>query len=165
MKTLSLVSRICCFLCVALMLALIIIQFVPYWTVEEETVSMAEMIWFPTEHKDITKVWKKEMKALDSEFKMNGLVPMPILSMAAAGIGIFVCLFKNKSWGSALLPIISGGAMAYALMIHPIQKTGLHCQTFLILSIVTVAVAAVCLLTGIVASVMEYVSYKKAAKK
>lgn len=162
MKTLSLCSRICCFLCVALMLALILIQFVPYWTLEEESVSMAELIWFPKEHSDFTKYFKKEIV---KDFKMNGLVPMPILSMAAAGIGIVVCLFKNKSWGSALLPLISGGAMAYALMNHPVQKIGIHCNTFLILSIVTVVVAAVCLCTGITSSIMEAVAAKKAAKK
>ncbi len=194
MKTLSLVSRICCFLCVALMLALIIVQFMPNWTYEakvkgedgtstkvETEVSLAEITWFPNDHKDLTKQWKTEYKKIMQEilepgedgkidkekleFKMNGLVPMPILSMAAAAIGIFVCLFKNKYCASALLPLISGGAIVHGMMSHPMLQAGAQCQTFQILGIVTVAVAAVCLITGIVASIMGMVAAKKAAKK
>ena len=105
------------------------------------------------------------MKALDLEFTMNGLVLMPILSMVAAGAGLVVCLVKNKYWASALLPIISGCTMAYGLSTHPIMKSGMHSETFVVLSIVAVAVAAICLLTGIAASVMDVVASKKAAKR
>lgn len=188
MKTLSLISRIGCFVCVALMLALIIVQFLPNWNYEAKVkledgtsemvptdVSLAEITWFPTEHKTLTKEWNKQMKADFKEnpaltngleeFKMNGLVPMPILSMVAAGFGIFLCLLKSKAWGSAILPIISGASLAYAAMTHPILRVSANAQTFQLLGWITVAVGVVALLTGIVAWVMDLVFAKKAAKR
>lgn len=187
MKALSLVSRICCFVCVALMLALIVVQFLPNWnyeaTVKHEDgtkekvatdVSLAEITWFPHKHKELTKAWNSAIKKNEEmqtflkaeekpEFKMNGLVPMPILSAAAAAFGIFLCALKSKAWGSAIFPIISGWAIFNATSTHPIIQLGAQCQTLNLLGIVTMAVGAVALLTGIVASILGVVAAK--AKK
>ena len=189
MKALSLVSRILCFVCVALMLALIIVQFLPNWTYTTKEKneagervevtkdpSLAEITWYPTKHKDLTgarKEWDKFMNNYGKElgleeklsFKMNGLVPMPILSMAAAAIGIFVCAIKNKAWGSAIFPIISGWALANAMMTHPILQTGANCQLMQLLGIITAAVGAVTLVTSLTAYIWDYVTYKKAMAK
>lgn len=184
MKTLSLISRIGCFVCAALMLALILIQFVPNWEytakVKNEdgekvevdmSVSLAELTWFPVEHKDLTKEWNKQMKAdfkkdpaltnnLE-EFKMNGLVPLPILSMVAALFGIFLCVFKSKAWGSALLPVISGASLAYVAMTHPILKVSQMAPNFQLLGWITVGVGAVALIAGVVAWVLDMAASKK----
>lgn len=188
MKTLSLVSRICCFVCVALMLALIVVQFVPNWSYEKKVkledgssemvltdVSLGGFTWFPSDHKTLTTQWNDEIKALAEKdlaltggrekFKTNNLVGLPILSMFAAAAGIFFCLVKNKVWAFALLPMVSGGALAYAAMTHPVLQWGTQCQTFQLLGIVTLAVGTVALVTGIVASVMGFMAAKKVEEK
>ena len=98
-------------------------------------------------------------------FKMNGLVPMPILSMVAAAIGIFLCAIKNKAWGSAIFPIISGWALANAMMTHPILQTGANCQLMQTLGVVTAIVGAVTLVTSLTHYILDYIAYKKAMAK
>lgn len=161
MKTLSLVSRICCFICVAFMLALIIFQFVPHWTEKEEgDITMAEMIWMPKHHKDLTSSFKK----IDKNYKINDLVDMPILSMGAAAVGIFFCLLMNKRWWVALFPVISGGAMLIALT-EPVQAVGLQYGNLQILSTVTVAIGALGALCGLIVVVDQSIAERKAFKK
>jgi len=160
MKTVSLVSRICCFICVALMLAIIVFQFLPCWTVGEETVGMQEMIWTCQHHKDITKYWKKNVM---KDFTMNSLVGDPIFALLTGVAGIVFCLIKNKKWSSAIFPLASG-YFIYSAMSHPVQQTGFHYGTFKILGIATMAVAAVCILTGWVASFLKFRNEMKAMK-
>ena len=179
-------------MCVALMLALIIVQFLPNWTYTTKEKneagervevtkdpSLAEITWYPTKHKDLTgarKEWDKFMNEYGEEkygltgkeklsFKMNGLVPMPILSMAAAAIGVFVCAIKNKAWGSAIFPIISGWAMYHGMSTHPILQTGANWQLMQTLGIVTLIVGAVTLVASLVHYILDFVAYKKALAK
>lgn len=160
MKTVSLVSRICCFVCVALMLAMIILQFVPYWTVGEETVSMEEMIWTCKHHKEITNYWKKNVM---KDFTMNSLVGFPIFSLLTGVAGIAFCLIRSKKWSSAIFPLASGYFMIRA-MEHPVQQTGAHYGLLQILGIVTVVVALVCILSGWLVSFLNFLEEMKAMK-
>ena len=117
---------------------------------------------------EVFGVWNIEGPAWLEEklpFKMNGLVPMPILSMAAAAIGIFVCAIKNKAWGSAIFPIISGWALANAMMTHPILQTGANCQLMQTLGLVTAIVGAVTLVTSLTHYILDLIAYKKAMAK
>ena len=49
-------------------------------------------------------------------------------------------------------------------MSHPVQQTGFHYGTFKILGIATMAVAAVCILTGWVVSFLKFRKEMKAMK-
>lgn len=90
--------------CLVLTLALVVCQFVPFWTFEGKTISIAQYIWLPTYLKDLTNEF---VKNVDPAFKsMNAIGGAPILLLASGGVSVFLTLFKKH------LGIVFGGLTA-----------------------------------------------------
>lgn len=89
--------------CLALALALVVCQFVPFWTVEGKTISIAQYIWLPTYLKDVTRVFAAKYPEFAS---MNAFGGAPILLLASGAVSVFLTLFKKH------LGIVFGGLTA-----------------------------------------------------
>ncbi|MBR2934700.1 MAG: hypothetical protein IKB79_03875 [Oscillospiraceae bacterium] len=90
--------------CLALGLALVICQFVPFWTFEGKAISIAQYIWLPTYLKDLTNEFAKNV---DPAFKsMNAIGGAPILLLVSGCLSVFLTLFKKH------LSIVFGGLTA-----------------------------------------------------
>jgi len=89
--------------CLALALALVVCQFVPFWTVEGKTISIAQYIWLPTYLKDVTRVFAAEYPEFAS---MNAIGGAPILLLASGCVVVFQTIFKKH------LSIVFGGLTA-----------------------------------------------------
>ena len=81
MKKKLTVSQICSVVCAVLLLALVVCQFMPFWTAEEESVSIQKCVWFPQECKDITKMLDKTVEA-----EINDIYEKILFSFLPSGV-------------------------------------------------------------------------------
>ena len=89
--------RLCSILCAVLMLALLLCQLMPFWTLNGETISLQEYIWFCSEHAEVSAY----LTGIDAQFNVNNFVTGPIIVLVVAVVGFFGCLIKPKKiWGS-----------------------------------------------------------------
>lgn len=102
-ETIQKILKIGRWVCLPLALALLVCQFVPFWTVNEKTLSIAEYIWLPTYNKDVMRVFAAEYPEFAS---MNAFGGAPLLVLFSSGAVVFMTLFKKH------LSIVFGGLMA-----------------------------------------------------
>lgn len=136
--------------CLALMVALIVTQFLPYWTFGKDntTVSISDYVWFPN-----TKAYKSfltDMKAqlvaaglLAKEVKLviNDFAYPPALLALISLFGFIFCPFKlGKPLGIAF-NLAAGGLGIWLFTCHPIYQLGQNWLVGLILSIALTALA------------------------
>jgi len=99
-------TDICTWVCGGLMLLLLILQFVPFWNVDGQGISISTYIWFPTNHPEVTSYMKGE---LGDSFAVNQIVLMPVIHLVACVVGMILCLMKKPVpvW---ILAVIAGVA-------------------------------------------------------
>ena len=90
--------------CALLFAILIVLQFVPFWELEGEQISISEYIWFPLENGELTTHF---IETVSPEFKVDSLVLSSLLQLVipAVGIVLFLC---NKE--SVYVPYCTGAA-------------------------------------------------------
>lgn len=107
-------SKVLSIACVVILLVAVVMMFTPYWnysleakdgTVSEVSTSVNAYVWRPDECKDFEK-WVKEETGDKPE--INDEFGMPVLMLAAAVIGIVLCIIKPGAPLVGLLPIIYG---------------------------------------------------------
>ena len=89
--------------CLALGLILFVCQFIPMWTVNDKSISIAQYIWLPTYLKDVTKVFAAKYPEFAS---MNAFGGAPLIVLFGSGAVVFMTLFKKH------LSIVFGGLTA-----------------------------------------------------
>lgn len=137
-------TRIANWIALLLILAMIVLLFTPYWTYEtkeknpetgkRETVtkeiSISEYVWFPKEHRDMTKEFKAlypeiPKKATEEEiakipqFWINDLVLMPALVLLLGLVIGAISLWYSDVPFSSLLALALGGLGAYSYITRP----------------------------------------------
>ena len=91
-----------------LALALLILQFAPYWHFEgenEQSSSIQSYIWLPENHKELESYLSGEF---DGDYSINDLVTMPALMLPMAAVALVLCVIKNDKWQASLLPAACG---------------------------------------------------------
>ncbi len=119
MKRAGKAAKILSFVVAVLMLVLLILQYQPFWTVGKETVSIAEFIWRPKEHKDFTKYFENfysDVLHTSVKFSMNHINIAHISIFVCCIVGMILCCARPGKWIFYLLPIYGGiaGACGYA---------------------------------------------------
>lgn len=138
MKKKLTVSQICSVVCAVLLLALVVCQFMPFWTAEETSASIQECVWFPQECKDITKMLSNTVEA-----EINDIVLMPVVVLVSGVVGAFFCAVKPKKIWAAICPLVCGVIGIHGYLTQPAFQLGglwmLHlalCVAILVLGIV-----------------------------
>lgn len=139
-------STVFIFISVALMAAMFLLQFVPFWTEGDASVSINGLIWIPSEH---TALQSDLMNATGGEFNLSSFVGMPILQTVSALIGIVVCLWKSDYCAVSLLPMICGGAGLWCYLTNPAMQLGSGWILHLTVSILMLLCGCVGLITGL----------------
>ena len=125
-----------------LILGLLVMQFLPFWTTEKETVSMNEYLWMPNEHKSVTKLFKAELD--DKKFDPIKIVLWPVLTLVLGVAGIVLCILKRGEFLPCLMTVL-----------NPVYQMGANWQLH-------AAVAAVVLVAGLASVVIHLIPEKKA---
>ena len=151
-------------LCAALSAVLLALHFTPFWTLEEESLSLYDYTWFTYENESFTKFIKSTFgdlaEVFGNKFAANNIGGAVIIVFVAAVIGLVLYLVQNKKGGSFVGDIVFffcglGGAM---FLSNPILQMGSTYILHGILGIILI-VAALC------SFVYHVISLRSAAEK
>ena len=88
-------TRLGAIVCAVLMLAVLVLQFTPYWHIgegeEQQNVSIGAYVWFPTDHKEVDTYMKEQVS---SDFNISGVVGVHSLVLVLSAAGLVLCLIK-----------------------------------------------------------------------
>ena len=146
---------ICNIVCAILMLALVLCQFLPFWSANGDTTSLQGYTWWPDDHKEVTN-WLKTAIAFD--FRANDVVIPTILMLIFGCLGSAFCLIKSKSCWVGFLSLICGGAGIWGYLTNPAYQLGNLWVVHLTLAI---AITALCI-PALVACVKTVISWFRA---
>lgn len=130
--------RICNLLCALLMLALVLCQFLPFWSANGDTASLQGYTWWPDDHKEVTNWFKS---AVSPDFRANDVVIPTILMLVFGCLGSVFCLLQTKSCWVGFLPLICGGAGIWGYLTNPAYQMGSLWVGHLILAIAITALS------------------------
>ena len=88
-------TRVGAMVCAVLMLAVLVLQFTPFWHVgegeEQQDVSIGAYVWFPSDHKEVDAYMKEQVS---SDYNISGVVGVHALVLVLAVAGLALCLVK-----------------------------------------------------------------------
>lgn len=156
-NTFSLLTKIIGIVCAVLMLASLVLQFVPCWEIEDGTMSISEYVWFPYHHNDFTKEYREWTG--DDMLSSGDLSGSNPLLLAFGVLGIVFCLIRSKKAWVYLLPIVCGVCVLSQCL--PVLSYGAQylIGTALYMPLLMLGVAQTVL--GIAGMVMAIVAKKK----
>ena len=134
-------------------LALLVMQFLPFWTTEKETVSINDYLWMPNEHKSVTKLFKAELD--DKKFDPIKIVLWPVLTLVLGVAGIILCFIKKDTLLPHLMTILCGLAGMLTYLTNPVYQWGANWIVHLIVAIVV-------LVAGVAGLVLKLLADRKA---
>jgi len=120
-KTAGRYSQILTYVTVALMLVLFLLQFLPFYSSADgsDVVSMQGYVWWPLEHKDVTKVFTD---AYGRDWDAAQMVLMPVLVLVCACVGAFFELKNPKKLWPCTFPLIGSGSAVFFYLTNPIYQ-------------------------------------------
>ena len=138
---------------IVLMVVIVALQFIPCWTAGDESVSIAALTWFPKKHTAISGYLARQIEGF---FLLDFALPA-VLTFVFALIGIVTAIRNPKSHMVAIFPIISALSGLFSTLLNPVVMISSVWIPYMIVCILMLAVAAKCLICGIIAK-------RKAAK-
>ena len=143
-KHVSVLNRICVFF----MLALLLLQFMPFWQYGDPAaeVSIQGYIWLPNEHTGLDALFQK---TLDADYTINQVLAMPILVLVLGAAGTVCCLVYSNKPLVSLLPLSCGLAGLVGYLAQPAFRLGANWSIHLIVCAVLIVLGALSLLAGL----------------
>ena len=183
MKTTKITS-ICNCVCALLLLAALIMQFLPFWTCSgckthkdvEQGVSIAEYLWLPKHHTPVTNELTEMYRDLYGPdyrdpatgkkltFTADFILPSILTVFLGSIVGIVFCVLKRKKFFVAVLPLIVGLAGLLGHLFYPALTIGQNTGLYVVVFIVVTVVAAASLIFGVVTTLREKAKNKAAAQ-
>lgn len=74
-------------------LAMVLFQFLPFWSVNGESVSIFNYIWFPKSNKELTAMFQT---MIDPSFTINSVGGAPIAAMCFGALTVVLCITKKR---------------------------------------------------------------------
>lgn len=137
---LKVVSKGICVLLILLMLILIYFQFVPFWTAEDDTASISEFIWQPSDHKTI----KRDFKAnVDKNFNMNDIYAGPVLVLVSGILAIVLCIVFFGRIYACLASAMVGVIGIWCYHSHAVFQLGANWQLHFAIAIAIAVIGAI----------------------
>ncbi len=140
-------TRICNLIAAVLMLAILVLQFMPCWTLDDQTISIGEYVWHPDDHKDFTKNFGK---TLDTELDAGSIAGVHIVFAVGGLLGAVWCVSKSAGVLPSLLSAAIGIFGIISLNGNPILKVGSQWLILMILSALLILAAVAAIITRIV---------------
>ena len=137
---------------IVLMIIIAAVQFLPYWQLEEEAVSVNSYVWFPNDHKDVGKYIKAEV---GEEVNIYSIIPAPGVTLLFAVLGIAAFAKYPKLPLSAVCGVVVGIVGLWNYLTCPAYALGASQTLHLVLFGVVLAVNALACLLAIIAKVKE----------
>ena len=137
--------------CALLLVALLILQFIPFFEYEGEKVSLAQYLWLTYEYKPLTRYFDKEF---DTETNLKDMMWVPLGIFVLCVVGPVLYIFNRDKLVAPVCAIICGGVTVFGFLTIPVFQTG---KTW----VIQVAVGALMIVVGIVAVAFKVIVTKK----
>lgn len=133
-------------ICAVLMLVLLVLQFMPFWTYGDPatSVSIQGYIWFPGDHTGLSKAFTESVSA---DYSINDVLLMPILTLMMGAVGIVLCLIQSDNPFVSLLPAACGLAGTWGYLTGAAFHLGSGWVFHLILCIALLALGLISLIS------------------
>lgn len=154
MNNLSKLTKIFCIICVILMLGVLILQYVPYWSCSDDGSSIADYVWWPDQHKKLTNEFRS---ILGRDYEVQQMVLMPVTVFIACILGITLSIIKPGKIGTFIFPFIAGAMGLYGFLVAPVFSLG----SIYVVQIIASATLLVASIIGGVISVLIARQMKK----
>ena len=131
-------SDFCVPLCAVLMLVLLILQFLPFWSTGADVVSISQFLWFPSQHTEVSDLLSPHTT---SQYPINDIV-LPGLLMLLGSVGTLVLfLFSRRSMWVPLCTLIASAAGFLSSLFIPAFQLGNLSTAILITSLLALSAA------------------------
>ena len=162
-------TQILTWVCVLMLLAMIVVTFLPSWTCEvteridgekvtyTQVSSISKFSWFPKDHKDLQKQFEKSSGL---ELNVNDEVTMPVLLLLLGVAASAFALVNPRSIIAPAAATLLGAFSIYSYLTSAFLRTAANWNTNLIVSIAATSVSVVC-----VALYFVFKAVEKKAKK
>lgn len=160
-------KSICNFICCALLLVLLVLQFLPgFWTCQKstadvngnyptESASLQEYIWTPAEFLYFENYFEKQF---GKDFELNQVILMPVITLTCGVLGVLTGLLAHRKSWPGIFAALAGVVGAYGYLSHPIFQMGPNWQIHLG---VCIAIAVVSVVMLVIDGVQKFLAFKK----
>lgn len=111
--------------CALLMAMLIVLQFVPFWELDGQSVSISGYIWFPLDHAELTAHFTE---AINPDFKVDSLVLSSLLQLVVPAVGIVLFLYNRESIFVTCCTAAAGLGGIWSFLSKPAFRLGMNWQ-------------------------------------
>lgn len=120
-----------------LMIALVALQFLPYWSYQGESASIAGYVWRPHEYSTFTDLFRSYF---GKKFRITLMFGLPMaLTLAANLVGSVLCIIKASKPAAFLVPTASGILGIFVLLTQqPYRLGGLWLPSLILYALVLV---------------------------
>ncbi len=115
-------TRLTTILCAIPTLGLLICQFLPFWKLGDQHISINRFIWFCFEHADYEKYFGEFLG--NPKFSAGNIVGCNVITLIACVLGVFFCIKKPDELWTAAFPVIGAAAGLYSYIAYPIYRIG-----------------------------------------
>ena len=139
-------TMICNLICTVLMVILLVLQFMPFWSYGDQSNSIQGYIWFPTECDELEDYF---VENVGSDYSVNDVVVMPITTLfATVGTVVLFVFFKERIF-TAIVPAICGVVGIYGYLSKPIYQLGAGWGFHVVLCVAITVAAVLAMVNGL----------------
>ena len=168
------VTRIANLISLLLVLAMIVVTFLPCWTYETKEkidgervtvtkeVSISEFVWFPKEHKDLNNAFE-DLYENEEDYFINDMITAPALVLALGiALGVLSLWYPHLPVGSGLA-LFLGALSAISYNIRPEYALGSCMDIVTLVSYIAAGVGALLFAASVAEAVIVKAKKEKAA--
>ena len=160
-------KSICNFVCCALLLVLLVLQFLPgFWTCQKstadvngeyptESASLQEYIWTPAEFLYFENYFEKQF---GKDFELNQVILMPVVTLVCGALGIICGLLAHSKAWPGIFAVLAGGVGAYGYLTQPMFQMGPNWQLHMG---VCIALAVISLVMLVIDGIQKFIAFRK----
>ena len=124
--------------CAILMVALLILQFTPFWELGGQQISIGGYIWFPGSHEELTAHFQ-EIVAPD--FKVDSLVLSSLIQLLLPAAGIGLLIYNRESIFVPVCTAVCGAGTIWSFLSKAAFRLGNNWYLYLVLGIILIVAA------------------------
>ena len=141
LKTMEGRTKVFNYVCAALTLILLVLQFTPFWNYNGQSASINGYVWLNPGDTEIASWFTSQ---LGTQVNINSVVISSVLVLLLGAAGAVLCVMKSHINLMALLPAAASLCGIYAFALKPVFRLG---STWIIQLVLCIAILAVSILT------------------
>ena len=126
--------------CALLLAVLVVLQFVPFWELNGDQVSISGYIWFPLDHAELTTHFTE---VITPEFKVDSLVLSSLLLLVVPAVGVVLFLYNRESTFVPCCTAATGLGGIWTYLCKPAFRLGMNWTMHFAFAILLLAAALV----------------------